>query len=251
MVVLSNAREKAMKLGNRQAVSPQLELLERREVPAALVFTRSTGVLTVNVAEIDVNRFGMSCAGDGNLMVQGFLSETRRNPVVGATGKNGTLDVRLIKKVVINGSEFDDKINLSRVGLDTTFFKNPTIIIDGKGGNDLINGSQLNDVIHGGNGNDTLIGEGGHDTIFGDLGNDNLFGDYSGSTRGPAGGNDWLEGGIGDDFMAGGGGNDTMVGQVGRDQFDGGQGYDAVFYDSADFSWILVEMAKAGSPTKK
>ena len=237
--------------GVRSEFLPQLELLAERAVPAAYVFTPSTGTFTVNMAEISDRGFGMSCSGDGKLMVQGFLSETRRNPVMGATGKNRTLDVSLIKKIVINGSEENDKINLSRVGPDTRFFKSPQINILAKGGDDLVYGSQFNDVIHGGNGNDSLVGENGRDTIFGDLGNDRLYGDFSANTRGPAGDDDWLEGGIGDDFMAGGGGNDTMVGQVGRDQFDGGQGYDAVFYDSADISWILVEMAKAGSPTKK
>ena len=62
--------------GVRSEFLPQLELLEERAVPAAYVFTPSTGTFTVNMAEISDRGFGMSCSGDGKLMVQGFLSET-------------------------------------------------------------------------------------------------------------------------------------------------------------------------------
>jgi hypothetical protein len=42
-----------------------------------------------------------------------------------------------------------------------------------------------------------------------------------------------------------------MVGQAGRDKYDGGQGVDTVFYDASDLGWYLVEVANAGSPSKK
>ncbi|HUR43976.1 MAG TPA: M10 family metallopeptidase, partial [Aestuariivirga sp.] len=83
-------------------------------------------------------------------------------------------------------------------------------------GADTITGNALANILQGNGGNDTLLGNAGNDTLNGGSGNDTLTG------------------GIGADILIGGDGNDVFYAD-GSDyllQFDGGLGYDILYFSS-------------------
>jgi Ca2+-binding RTX toxin-like protein/citrate lyase beta subunit len=116
----------------------------------------------------------------------------------------------------------------------------PSLVIDGRGGNDRIEvapdvllpvnalGGEGNDTILGGGGNDTILGGAGDDLLFGQSGDDQMFGEDGNDAMDGMGGNDSLGGGSGNDLMFGSAGTDLMFGEAGNDAMDGGADNDAV-----------------------
>jgi Ca2+-binding RTX toxin-like protein len=114
------------------------------------------------------------------------------------------------------------------------------IVVDAKGGNDLIYLTDLNvpAVLYGGAGNDTLRAGSGNDNVSGSGGSDVLEGYL---------GNDTLRGGAGDDLIIGGPGLDELYGDDGNDTvqaadgladktIDGGNGTDTIRKDRVDMA---------------
>src|SRR5262245_379004 len=77
-----------------------------------------------------------------------------------------------------------------------------SLVLDGRGGNDLFDTGRGRDLLKGGGGNDRLESGGGADRLLGQGGDDFLFGEA---------GNDELDGGPGGDGCNGGTGADSLV----------------------------------------
>lgn len=140
-----------------------------------------------------------------------------------------------IQKVVVNGSDSNNVINVSGVTA-AQFTSLTSIVVNAGDGNDTVTGSlDLPDSLSGGNGADRLFGQGGNDTlsggdgadsIVGGEGNDSLLGgDNSDTITGDAG-NDTISGGNHNDSITGGDGTDSILGGNGADNIDGGDGND-------------------------
>ncbi|HEX8643892.1 MAG TPA: calcium-binding protein [Allosphingosinicella sp.] len=97
----------------------------------------------------------------------------------------------------------------------------PVNVINDDDNGHHIEGTVGNDEINGNGGSDTLVGLQGDDVLNGGEGNDALLGDSYPENSDPAG-HDILMGGEGDDRLYGGGG---------VDQFDGGSGFDRVYFN--------------------
>jgi Ca2+-binding RTX toxin-like protein len=127
-----------------------------------------------------------------------------------------------IKKIVADGGEGNDVIDLSGVGPGVE------VEISGGPGDDQLFGGAGNDLLIGGLGMDRLRGRGGRDTLEGGLGDDILEG---------GDGDDELFGGEGVDRLFGNAGNDALDGGPGGDLLDGGTGintYDLIALGSVD-----------------
>ena len=112
-----------------------------------------------------------------------------------------------IEIINITGSNSPDTLQ----GLETDI--GLKIIMDGRGGDDILNGGWGDDVITGGTGTDELHGAAGNDILNGGVGDDVFIVGGNGDDTllgGP--GNDYLEGDIGDDTLIGGAGMDTLRG---------------------------------------
>ena len=158
-----------------------------------------------------------------------------------------TFALQDINRVVINGFDGDDTINIDAAvnamidggsGADDIMGSSLSNEIIGGPGDDIIIGGPQIDVIDGANGADMIFGSGGNDEIFGGGGDDMISaGNGSDTCSGGTGndmidgenGNDDLLGGGDDDIMFGGDGNDTMNGFDGRDRMEGGNGDDDIF----------------------
>ena len=89
-----------------------------------------------------------------------------------------------VTKVVVNGGDGNDAIDLSRLFVNATAnggIGNDTItgtpgndVLNGEAGDDVLNGGPGDDVLLGGDGDDTLTGGDGVDTFHGESGNDSL-----------------------------------------------------------------------------
>ena len=100
------------------------------------------------------------------------------------------------------------------------------VIINGKGGNDLIvNNTNKPSIIFAGRGNDRIFGGSGNDRLNGGPGNDRIFG---------RNGNDTLYGGNGSDLLNGGCGNDFLNGGCGKDFLFTGAGFNSWVNDGLD-----------------
>lgn len=77
-----------------------------------------------------------------------------------------------IKGTTVNGSVFDDNINVSTgyTPTEKNLAKNIGLTVKANAGNDTITGTAYNDNIQAGNDNDTLIGGKSHDTLSGGIG---------------------------------------------------------------------------------
>lgn len=173
--------------------------------------------------------------------------------VVTINGKEHTYTAEQASRLIINGGDGDDSINVASNVANN-------LVIMGGAGDDRIQGGGGCDTIVGGAGNDTLLGGAGNDRItddsginkiFGQAGNDVLVahsdatnpnGSYTNYIYGGSG-NDYLEGGNGRDYMSGGdgydvmyglGGNDFMYGGAGNDYMDGGEGNDTLSGGAGD-----------------
>jgi Ca2+-binding RTX toxin-like protein len=141
--------------------------------------------------------------------------------------------------VVIEGSDGNDVLTgtaageriLGLAGGDT---------LNGLGGDDALHGGTGNDTLNGGAGNDALDGGEDNDTLNGGAGNDAIGGGISDDMLSGGAGEDWLSGDApgypgwpefsnGKDRLDGGDGNDVLDGQGGDDQLSGGNGNDALF----------------------
>lgn len=134
-------------------------------------------------------------------------------------------------ELIVVGAEGSDLITIVRASSALNVWANGEqlgqftvpftgIVVDGRGGDDLIWISPLIDTdaeIYGGAGNDLISAGSGDDRIFGEDGCDVLLGNF---------GNDRLDGGAGDDFLYGGIGNDVLIGGLGDDWLFGGPGLD-------------------------
>lgn len=177
--------------------------LEARDTPAALAsFNAISGQLTVTIDNnVQTGQAAFVSEGGGQVFLNG------RRVIANGT----TVASNAVRSIVVNGSAFDNAINLA--GVSTRGFSglDGRIAINGGNGNDTLYGSQFGDRIDGGNGNDRILAGAGNDTVFG--GN----------------GKDFLDGGVGNDSLDGGNGDDTFRGSAGADRFVGGAGFDWVF----------------------
>jgi Ca2+-binding RTX toxin-like protein len=179
----------------------QLESLERRDVPAAVItITPTASVVTIEGTD-QADTVIVSQAA-GQIMItassQGGAPVTQQFAV-------GT-----VRSIVFTGLGGDDVfINSAKVA----------VMADGGDGNDTLMGGPRNDVLIGGAGDDTLVGGGQKDTLLGGDGNDTLMGGK---------GNDMLLGGDGDDTLIGGPGNKQMLGGAGSDTFIRDRGHTVV-----------------------
>jgi hypothetical protein len=128
-----------------------------------------------------------------------------------------------IASVEIQGSEGNDRIDLSAVNIATGFTHTGgvNIMLNGNGGADTITGSSFADQINGGDGQDILNGLAGNDTVTG---------------------------GQGDDYLYGGDGNDTLDGQAGNNRLDGGAGINILLGGSGNASPVLTSPDTASVP---
>lgn len=146
---------------------------------------------------------------------------------------DGTTALLPVLENVVNGTSKSDKIKIEEgngvytvtVNRTTSTFlalTNPSITINGLGGNDKIDGSRVNTIsltINGGSGNDKIWGGNADDLLFGNDGNDRIYGGR---------GNDLLNGGNGNDKLFGEDGDDILEGGNGRDYLNGGRGVNEV-----------------------
>jgi Ca2+-binding RTX toxin-like protein len=176
------------------------------------------------------------------------------------------------KYIVIDGSDYDDVIEVRSVNLNTHVVQlhieqwsngvkltattsgyswgagrladfNP-IAIQGRGGNDrIVNLTPVamtafagsgNDVVIGGGGNDYINGEAGANTLSGGNGNDQLYGGELG---------DSIDGGDGEDIINGYDGDDRLYGSFGNDQISGGNGADTLY---GGFQWDVLSGGAGG-----
>jgi len=242
-----------MPLPTAPKISLRLTELEAREVPAAFTFVK--GVFTINMADVAGHSVVVSSASNGVVVINGRGSggTNPHGPRYVRGVVNGKLFAANVKQIVVNGSDFNDGINLS--GVDTRAFRNLNgkVLINGGGGNDTIYGTVFADEIHGGGGNDRIIAGDGADRIFGDDGDDNIWGDGTASYWDAHGANDRINGGTGSDNLHGNGGSDLMVGGTGADLFYETTGLaDAIWIDSEDYvpryAWNTIESVNTGTP---
>ena len=153
------------------------EMLEVRQVPAAVTATFSAGVLNIQGTGI-ADTITVQEAGN-QLSVAGVKIKVGSSQV-------DRVDAAQVMRITINGLGGNDTIRLVGAGASGTQDIAISAVIDGGTGNDSITGGIGNDSITGGLGNDVLNGGGGNDRLSGLDGNDQLNGEA---------GEDMLEGG--------------------------------------------------------
>ncbi|MCX7421933.1 MAG: hypothetical protein NT013_20635, partial [Planctomycetia bacterium] len=210
----------------RRVVSPvcQVETAESRvllSVSALLI----NGTLNVSATGVDsITVRANATSGRVEVLDQNGLISGSPNVLASA-----------IQKVVVNGSDSNNVINVSGVTA-AQFTLLPSIVVNAGDGNDTVTGSlDLPDSLSGGNGADTLFGQGGNDTlsggdgadsIVGGDGNDSLLGGDNSDTLSGDAGNDTISGGNHNDSITGGDGVDSVLGGNGADNINGGDGND-------------------------
>jgi Ca2+-binding RTX toxin-like protein len=95
-------------------------------------------------------------------------------PATAVTNDSNITLVRIKSVDYINGTDKDDKINVT---LNSTprDLESTDFIIAAKSGDDILQGGKGNDEIHGDNGNDLLFGGDGNDTLTGGKGADFFY----------------------------------------------------------------------------
>jgi Ca2+-binding RTX toxin-like protein len=181
-------------------------------------FFRNVGNITMDLNDterIDLNALGGADTVTINSLAGTDLQQIKLNlaGVGGLTG-DGQAD-----RVIINGTNVDDNINVSNLTNGITvsgLAANITIVgsekiddllINGLAGDDQIFAADLSAnlislILSGGDGDDILNGSDGNDVLLGEAGDDVLLGDN---------GDDVLDGGVGEDVLLGGVGNDVLL----------------------------------------
>jgi Ca2+-binding RTX toxin-like protein len=193
-----------------------LEPLETRRLLSAITLS-TAGVLTVagNSAASNTINVAENAAGTGiTASVKSGNSTLTKN-----------FTVAQVKKLVVNGGNLADTINVGQTG---HAFAAPTQVNAGAG-NDVIHTGAESDSINGGDGNDTIFAGAGNDLVHGGNGADVIHG---------GDGNDTLWGGAGNDILYGEAGNDTLGGILGT----GNQGFGGAGKDT-----FVVSKTLAGS----
>ena len=169
----------------------------------------------------------------GQYVAANFLRPVDRQAAAGIV--NGEL--------IVVGTESGDVLNVHRTGNTLVVLANgerlgefaasvESIVVDGRGGNDVILLAprvDTNSELHGGAGNDVIVGGRGDDRIFGGDGRDLLHGLHGDDHLDGGADSDFLFGGLGDDELEGGLGNDFLFGGPGLDDLDGGPGLNRLF----------------------
>lgn len=111
----------------------------------------------------------------------------------------------------------------------------PTPLVWGTDGDDLLVGTQGDDAISGGAGDDVIEGVAGHNLLRGDAGNDTLYGGSGTDHLSGDAGDDTLFDGAGADILAGGAGADRLILSADDDAdiAHGGAGFDRLDISSA------------------
>ncbi|HMO35170.1 MAG TPA: DUF4397 domain-containing protein [Gemmatales bacterium] len=216
-------------------------------VPAGsytLDITLADGRTRVRSFAADLSGLG---GGAAVVMATGFVSpgSTGNNFGLLAVLPDGTTVLLPVLENVINGTDRKDRIVLEErngvvsvtVNRQTvaTFLAltNPTITVNGLGGNDIIDGRRVNTVdliLNGGAGNDKIWGGRGNDILDGGAGNDKLFGGDGDDILIGGTGRDYLNGGRGFNELYGGAGNDILRALRGSvNLFDGGEGRNIIY----------------------
>jgi len=135
---------------------------------------------------------------------------------------------------VISGTRGNDLLR-GTPGEDSMFGKAGRDRIFGGGGDDYVDGEWGPDELHGGPGDDIMAGRSNNDTIYGDAGNDSITGDRGHDVIHGGHGSDKLFGNLGPDRVNGGPGNDRINVVAGeRDIVTCGPGKDTVLADPGD-----------------
>ncbi|MEL7163823.1 MAG: M10 family metallopeptidase C-terminal domain-containing protein, partial [Pseudomonadota bacterium] len=136
---------------------------------------------------------------------------------------------------VLAGDAQDNTISAGD-GNDTVYGQNGDDSILGGSGDDLLIGNAGNDTIEGGTGANDLRGREGDDVILGGSDGDRAFGGDGNDIMDGRGGADILQGNGGNDSIVGAGGDDRLFGQLGADTLRGDDGQDQLFGgDGNDF----------------
>ena len=181
--------------------APQLDALEKREVPAVVAFF-NTDTLTV-LGDLNANDIAVSADANGNLQVTNAGAPVAINTTLGTPNKVN------LKTITVDAKGGDDSILIDR----------SVNVLDA--GGKLV--SAPNGFLSAGGGNDTIrVTAGGF--VGGVVGNP-IVGNF---TMLGGAGNDLLDSGFGNDVMLGEGGNDQLIWRPGTlvDTFDGGAGND-------------------------
>lgn len=199
-------------------LTAQLEMLEHRRVPAALV-TFIDGALSI-VANGDEDCIDLSSDSDGIIRLNGDV-------IFGEGDEAGTIaTLDNTTSVLIDGGQGNDCITTEDLGIFPDFGDPPvpvSIIILGGSGNDVIRGGDNDERIDAGSSNDIVCAGRGDDIVFGNIGDDQIDGEF---------GDDALFGGAGDDTLVGDEGDDDLIGGSGNDRMRGGNGDDFLQGDS-------------------
>ena len=164
-----------------------LTTLETREVPAALTsFNANTGALTVTID----NAFNFN---GQNAQITGFGGVVQVNGQNALSGGR-TIPSPNVKSIVVNGSGFDNFIDLRQVTTQSFRGLDGKITVNAGAGNDMVHGSAFGDNINGGNDNDVLVGNFGNDVIRGGAGSDSISGGSGWNKLYGEGGNDVFHG---------------------------------------------------------
>ena len=165
--------------------------LDRRDLPAGISFTASTGTLLIE---------GTDYRDAASLqMVDGRVQARLTSFPPGASAVT-------TKYTVPAG------VNIQRV------------VFDGRGGNDRFsNSTWIASAAYGGLGHDILIGGFGNDSLYGGAGRDSLYGQSGTDTLFGGADSDYLSGGLGNDKLYGDTGRDSLFGGIGNDYLAGGQ----------------------------
>lgn len=152
----------------KHSVSPSLQVLETRDVPAYL--------MSFGGGELRIT-FDNNAGSAQSVQVSAVNGHVTLNDH--ATNVLATN----VKAITVVGSDLNNTIDLRFVSTGTGFRKlDGHVTLSGNGGDDVLIGSQFADSINGGAGFDQLYGGDGNDTVDGGAGDDWLYPGYGNDT---------------------------------------------------------------------
>jgi hypothetical protein len=170
---------------------------------------------------------------DNDIFCDGF---SINQLIAGWNGVYNVVDNSLQPSAVLVGTPGRDLILASGLG-DQMFGLGDDDCIIGADANDYVSGGDGDDSIWGWSGDDVLEGDAGADEIDGRDGNDFLLGGAGNDVIRGVDNEDWMRGGSGDDVLYGGddidgmdgdAGNDQLFAEAGEDVLAGGTGIDTL-----------------------